>query len=67
MFRNVAGSIGISTATALITQRTQTREAYLSTWMTPFNQPYNTLMQEDRATLLSMATRHRQPRARRKA
>ncbi len=54
MFRNVAGSIGISTATALITQRTQTREAYLSTWMTPFNQPYNTLMQEDRATLLSM-------------
>jgi DHA2 family multidrug resistance protein len=54
MFRNVSGSIGISTATALITQRTQTREAYLSTWMTPLNQPYNTLIQQDRAALLSM-------------
>ena len=54
MFRNVAGSIGISTATALITSRTQIREAYLSTWMTPLNQPYNTLLQQDRATLLSM-------------
>ena len=54
MFRNVAGSIGISTATALITQRTQIREAYLSRWMTPLNQPYNTLLQHDRATLFSM-------------
>jgi DHA2 family multidrug resistance protein len=54
MFRNVFGSIGISTATSLITSRTQVREAYLSTWMTPLNQPYNTLIQQDQATLLSM-------------
>ncbi len=54
MFRNVSGSVGISTATALITQRTQVREAYLSSWMTPLNQPYNALLQTDQATLLSM-------------
>jgi DHA2 family multidrug resistance protein len=54
MFRNVSGSIGISTATALITSRTQIRQGYLSTWMTPLNQPFNTLVQHDRAALLSM-------------
>jgi DHA2 family multidrug resistance protein len=54
MFRNVAGSVGISTATALITSRTQTREAYMSRWLTPFNQPYETLLQQDKATLFSM-------------
>jgi DHA2 family multidrug resistance protein len=54
MFRNVFGSVGISTATALVTTRTQTREAYLSRWMTPLNQPYNTLVQTDEATLRSM-------------
>jgi MFS transporter, DHA2 family, multidrug resistance protein len=31
MFRNVAGSLGISVSTALITSRTQTHMAYLST------------------------------------
>jgi DHA2 family multidrug resistance protein len=54
MFRNVFGSIGISTATALITSRTQTREAYLSRWLTPLNQNYNALLQHDQATLVSM-------------
>ncbi len=54
MFRNVAGSVGISTATALITSRTQAREAYMSRWLTPLNQPYNTLVQQDQAALLSM-------------
>jgi DHA2 family multidrug resistance protein len=53
MFRNVFGSIGISTATALITDRTQVRQSYLSQWMTPLNQPYNQLIQQDQATLLS--------------
>jgi DHA2 family multidrug resistance protein len=53
MFRNVSGSIGISLSTALITQNTQIREAYLSRWMTPFNQPFNTLLAQDQATLLS--------------
>ena len=54
MFRNVSGSIGISLATALITSRTQVREAYLSRWLTPLNQPYNALVQQDQAALLSM-------------
>jgi DHA2 family multidrug resistance protein len=54
MFRNVFGSIGISTSTALITQYTQIHESYLSQWMTPLNQPYDTLVQQYRATLLSM-------------
>ncbi len=54
MFRNVSGSIGISVATALITTRTQVREAYLSRWLTPLNQPYNTLLQQDQASLRSM-------------
>ena len=54
MFRNVFGSIGISTSTALITQYTQIHESYLSQWMTPLNQPFNTLIQKDQATLLSM-------------
>jgi DHA2 family multidrug resistance protein len=51
MFRNVFGSIGISTSTALITSRTQVREAHLAYWMTPLNQPYDTLLQQTEATL----------------
>jgi DHA2 family multidrug resistance protein len=54
MFRNVFGSIGISTATALVTSRTQTREAYLSRWLTPLNQPYNALVQQYEAALRAM-------------
>jgi DHA2 family multidrug resistance protein len=54
MFRNVFGSVGISLSTSLITSRTQVHEAYLSSWMTPLNQPYDTLIQQDRATLLAM-------------
>ncbi len=45
MFRNVAGSVGISAATALVTQRQQANEAQLSKWMTPFYQPFNELVQ----------------------
>ena len=54
MFRNVFGSIGISTSTALITSRTQVHEAFLSYWMTPLNQPYNTLLQRNEATVIAM-------------
>ncbi len=44
MFRNVSGSIGISLSTAMITQRTQIRLAYLSPHLTPLDQGYtNTL------------------------
>jgi DHA2 family multidrug resistance protein len=44
MFRNLAGSIGISVATALITTRSQVRMAYLSEHLSILSQPYiNTL------------------------
>jgi DHA2 family multidrug resistance protein len=45
MFLNVAGSVGISVSTALVTERQQANQAQLSKWMTPFNQPFNTLIQ----------------------
>ena len=41
MLRNVAGSIGISLATAGITERTQVRQAYLSQHLNPFNPAFN--------------------------
>jgi DHA2 family multidrug resistance protein len=40
MFRNVAGSAGISIATAMVTTRSQVRMAYLSPSLTPFSEPY---------------------------
>jgi DHA2 family multidrug resistance protein len=40
MFRNVAGSVGISVATSLVTEHTQTRMAYMSQHLTPFEQPF---------------------------
>ncbi len=54
MFRNVSGSIGISTATALITTRTQVRIAYLGQHLTPLNQPYDTLVAQTRQALVGM-------------
>jgi DHA2 family multidrug resistance protein len=40
MFRNVAGSIGISLSTATITERSQIHSAYLSEHMTPLSEPF---------------------------
>ena len=40
MLRNIAGSIGISLATAMITQRTQIRHAYLTDNLGPLNPGY---------------------------
>ena len=40
MFRNLSGSIGISLATAMVTERTQVRMAHLVARMTPFDQGY---------------------------
>ncbi len=54
MFRNVAGSIGISISTALITARTQTRQAYLSQNLTPLNPNYSRLLAQDERTLRAM-------------
>ncbi|KMZ11282.1 Inner membrane component of tripartite multidrug resistance system [Candidatus Burkholderia humilis] len=43
MFRNVAGSIGISLATAMIRERTQANMAYMAEHLTPLNQPNDTV------------------------
>jgi DHA2 family multidrug resistance protein len=44
MFRNVAGSIGISAATAIVEQRRQVHLAYLSRHLSPFSAPYQQLL-----------------------
>ncbi len=54
MFRNIAGSIGISLATAMVTERTQVRTAHLVTHLTPFDQPYLDLVQRNKDALISM-------------
>ena len=40
MFRNVAGSVGISVATSLVTEHSQSRMAYMSEHLSPFDQPF---------------------------
>jgi DHA2 family multidrug resistance protein len=54
MFRNVSGSIGISLATALVTERTQARQAHLSTSLTTLNQPFNALVAHNEQMLQMM-------------
>jgi DHA2 family multidrug resistance protein len=54
MFRNVFGSIGISASTALVEQRSQIQQDYLSQWFSPFNQPYNELLAQSKSTLISL-------------
>ncbi len=54
MFRNVSGSIGVSLSTALVEQRSQVRQSYLSQWISPFHQPYEALVARYQRTLASM-------------
>lgn len=54
MFRNVFGSIGISLATAQITQRSQVHQTYLSQWASPFHQPFQNLIATYEQTLRAM-------------
>lgn len=61
MSRNVLGAIGISASTSLVTQRTQTEEAHMVHWMTPFHQPYNAYL--DHATRAARAMGHPQAAA----
>ena len=56
MFRNLAGSIGISVATALITSRTQVRMAHMSQYMTPLYQPFNDAMTQIQGGLTAHGT-----------
>ena len=51
MMRNVLGAVGISCATALVTERTQIREAHMAHWMTPFYQPFVAYNDHTRALL----------------
>ncbi|PVX61373.1 DHA2 family efflux MFS transporter permease subunit [Paraburkholderia unamae] len=52
MFRNVAGSIGISVSTALIRERSQAWMAHLSTHMSPFSQNYQDTLARDAQTIV---------------
>ena len=54
MVRNVSGSIGISVATALITDRSQIRQSYLSQYASPLHQPYNALVAQYERALTAM-------------
>ncbi len=54
MFRNVGGAIGISIATALVTERRQADQAHLSGFMTPLNQGYNMLVQQTEQSLRTL-------------
>lgn len=54
MFRNVFGSIGISLATAEVTQRTQINQTYLSQWATPSHQPFQDLIETYEQALRAM-------------
>jgi MFS transporter, DHA2 family, multidrug resistance protein len=54
MARNVGGSVGISIATALVTERTQTHMAYLVDHLAPFDQRFNDLVSQRTASLLAL-------------
>ncbi|MEJ0092616.1 MAG: DHA2 family efflux MFS transporter permease subunit [Methylocella sp.] len=54
MFRNVAGSVGISLASAAVTERTQVHQSYLARWATPFHQPYNELIARYERSIVAM-------------
>ncbi len=54
MFRNVAGSIGISVATAAVTGRTQVRMAHLVPHLTPLDQPYVQLVHDNTQALIAL-------------
>jgi DHA2 family multidrug resistance protein len=54
MLRNVAGSIGISLATAGITERTQVRQSYLAGHLNTFNPAFNEYIAQTAAALRAM-------------
>ncbi len=55
MFRNVAGSIGISVSTALVRERAQARMAHLASHMTPLSQNFTDALNTRAATISSLA------------
>lgn len=53
MFRNIAGSVGISLATAFVTEHTQMHMAYLGAHLTPYDHAYTDALQQHGAALLA--------------
>jgi DHA2 family multidrug resistance protein len=56
MFRNVAGSIGISLSTAIITSRTQTHMAYLSTHLSLADTNFNHMLSQLTGAIRNFST-----------
>ena len=56
MFRNVAGSIGIAAATAMVTERTQVRMAHLVPHLTPLDPAFNQLLAQKTQALTQLGT-----------
>jgi DHA2 family multidrug resistance protein len=54
MSRNVIGGIGISIATAMVTDHLQTRQNRLVEYLTPVNQPYNVLVEHIRQAFVDV-------------
>jgi MFS transporter, DHA2 family, multidrug resistance protein len=55
MFRNVAGSIGISVSTALVTTQSQIRQAYLTDYLSPLDSGFNSTTARIEQSLTAMA------------
>ncbi|MDN7460257.1 DHA2 family efflux MFS transporter permease subunit [Burkholderia gladioli] len=55
MFRNVAGSIGISVSTALIRERAQARMAHLSEHMSPLSQNFQDALQRNAQSISALS------------
>ncbi|HTZ36202.1 MAG TPA: DHA2 family efflux MFS transporter permease subunit [Stellaceae bacterium] len=54
MFRNVAGSIGIAVSTALVTTRSQVRQAYLTDHLGPLDPGFNDTLHQVEQSLTAM-------------
>jgi len=54
MFRNIAGSVGISIATAITANRLQVHRAYLATHLSPLDQPYDSLLAQYHQSLQAL-------------
>ena len=56
MFRNVAGSIGISLSTAAITERSQAHSAHLAYHASPFNEQFQQAIRESAQAIQNFTT-----------
>lgn len=56
MFRNVAGSIGISLSTAAITERSQAHSAHLAYHASPFNEQFQLAIRESARAIQNFTT-----------